>query len=134
MFSANTGMFNNTLEENGEDPFIYQDERGTWRMVFHGYGGDRRWTDGQTAYSTDLLHWTWQPEPAYSSTVYYHDGTSETFMRRERPALVLNEAGHPLYLLNGIEPEHPEYSSHTYSYIHATSAAAKQSADSHGNF
>ena len=120
-------MFNNSLERGGEDPFIYQDKRGTWRVVFHGYGGDRRWSDGQTAYSTDLLHWTWQPEPAYSSTIQYSDKTVETFGRRERPALVLDEQGHPLYLLNGILPQDPEYGDHTYSYIHATSAAANVS-------
>ncbi|XP_065198016.1 uncharacterized protein LOC135829549 [Sycon ciliatum] len=116
------GMFNNTLEKGGEDPFLYQDARGTWHVLFHGYGGDKRWTDGQAAHSSDLLHWTWQPEPAYSSTIQFQDGTAETLSRRERPAVAVDKSGAPLYLLNGVEPAYPG-NSHTYSYIHATSAS-----------
>lgn len=117
------GVFNGTLESGGEDPFIWQDKRGTWRVVFHGYGGDKKKTDGQAAYSTDLLHWTWQPEPVYSSTIQYEHAPDEVLSRRERPAVVVDDSGHPLYLLNGVMPANGIYVKKTFSYIQATRAA-----------
>ena len=119
------GVFNGTYERGGEDPFLWRDKRGTWRVVFHGFGGDDRLAGsfvGQTAYSTDLLHWTWQLEPIYSTTVQHDDGTKEVFWKRERPAIVLDEDGHPIYLLNGVVPEQPIYSNKSFSYIQATGA------------
>ncbi len=109
--------------KGAEGPFIWQDSHGTFKMIFHGYGGDGRITDGQIAWSTDphLLEWHWQPEPLYSSTIVYtnvrgtqlpfppafseaHDkqaaaqGSSEDFTRRERPALLFDADMNPTHL------------------------------------
>ena len=46
---------------------------------------------GGMAFSTDLVHWTAGPAPAYTSLMEYTDGTVRPFARRERPALLLDE-------------------------------------------
>jgi hypothetical protein len=108
--------------KDAEGPFLWRDRRGTFRMIFHGYGSDGRITDGQTAWSTDpnLLEWHWQPEPLYSSTINYTNGFSEVFTRRERPALLFDENMNPTHLYNGVQPPNESYSgpnSHSYSYV-----------------
>ena len=97
-------------------------------MLFHGYGGDGRITDGQTAWSTDpnLLEWHWQPEPVYSSTIEYADGSPpEVFPRRERPALLLDASGFPTHLFNGVKPPNASYKGKCFSYVQATAHGAE---------
>lgn len=101
----------------GEDPFIWLDRRGIWRMIFHGYGEDGMVTDGQAAWSTDLLHWHAQPTPVYSSTVAYEDGSTEVFSRRERPALLFDDEMNPTHLFNGVMPGDGPYKGKVFSYV-----------------
>ena len=121
----------------GEDPFIYQDFRGTWRVICHGPtekpGSDPRFPNtsletGGMAFSTDLIHWTAGPGPAYTSAMEYTDGSVRPFARRERPALLLDEKGFPTHLYNGIQGPAGNYSCHsdndrgchTWSSVQAT--------------
>ena len=101
----------------GEDPFIWQDRRGTWRMIFHGYGEDGMVTDGQAAWSTDLLHWHAQSTPVYSSAVAFEDGSTEVFARRERPALLFDSEMNPTHLFNGVKPSNGIYKGKTFSHV-----------------
>eukprot|EP00754_Rhynchopus_humris_P024432 Rhum_TRINITY_DN14892_c0_g1::Rhum_TRINITY_DN14892_c0_g1_i2::g.124955::m.124955 len=98
---------------NAKDPFVYQDPRGHYHAMLHNMGpegGSSGCTPpkdgclvGSHAYSRDGLSWTFSKTIAYNTTVYYDDGTSEVFDRRERPQLVL-ENGVPKYLSNGVQP------------------------------
>ena len=47
----------------------------------------------------------------YNATVYFADGTSKDMRRRERPQLVLDNDGRPLYFTSGVEDVHD----HTYT-------------------
>lgn len=96
---------------SGEDPFIYQDFRGTYRILFHGGTVDGVETGGQT-FSTDLVHWTWPETPVYTSVLQYSDGTTRAFARRERPALALDEHGFPTHLFTAVQGPGASYSCH----------------------
>ena len=93
----------------------------TFACVVIDVRGDGRITDGQTAWSTDpnLLEWHWQPEPLYSSTIAYSNGSTEVFTRRERPALLFDAAGNPTHLYNGVQPPNETWHGHSYSYVQA---------------
>ena len=98
---------NFSLVRCGEDPFIYQDFRGTWRVLCHGgtekAGWSTQFPDAKIetigmAFSTDLIHWTAGPNPAATSLMTYANGTVRPFARRERPSLLLDEKGFPLVM------------------------------------
>jgi hypothetical protein len=109
---------NYSLVGCGEDPFLYQDFRGTWRVLCHGKNiapdasGFKAETVGM-AFSTDLLHWTAGPGPAATSTMTYTNGSTRNFAKRERPALLLDAKGFPLVLYNGVQAEEASYSCHS---------------------
>jgi len=84
----------------GEDPYIYQDKRGNYHIVYHDMQGADR---GGHAYSRDLVTWYNGPVPCYTGEVHYDDGSSRKFQKRQRPQLLL-ESGVPLYLYTGVMP------------------------------
>ncbi|GMI33836.1 hypothetical protein TeGR_g1275 [Tetraparma gracilis] len=86
----------------GEDPFLYVDPGG------HSWS-----TDGGQTWSTH------EDIAAYGSLITYDDGTAGVLTRRERPHLVLDEAGIPLALTNGatLSPcTHPEACEEDYCF------------------
>ena len=87
-----------------EDPHVYRDARGHWHMLVHSLC--ERWphcTDvGGHAASKDGRTWHYISAAAYNTTVQYEDGTQVTYARRERPELVLDERGHPAFLVTGV--------------------------------
>ena len=132
---------NFSLARCGEDPFIYQDFRKTWRVLCHGStekaGWSKEFPDAKIetigmAFSTDLLHWTPGPGPAATSLMTYANGTVRPFARRERPSLLLDEKGFPLVMYNGIQGPNANYSCHSptdrgchcWSSSHATKHGA----------
>ena len=125
-YSASTQLFpempcsNRTQAANdlgicAEDPDIFQDSLGTYHALFHGFYRNvvcpsdgnscgyfpSQWV-GRHAWSTTGRHWTYSPRAAFGATVNYTDGTSETFVRRERPH-VLVENGVLTHLISGVQ-------------------------------
>ena len=77
-------------------------------MLMHNMGGGGV---GSHAYSTDAVHWVRSDVEPYTATVKFADGTSKDMRRRERPQLVLDGDGRPLYFTSGVEDVHD----HTYT-------------------
>ena len=93
----------------GEDPFLYRDKTGTLHSILHGGGwgkpyGLHYWSndDGNTWNSHDAIH-------CYDSKVTYHNGTSQSISRRERPHLIFSDhtQNEPIALTNGATPIWP---------------------------
>ena len=58
---------------------------------------------GSHAFSRDGVSWTRSSEAPYTHTVSYEDGTVVDMGRRERPQLLLSNAGQPRYFSSGVE-------------------------------
>jgi hypothetical protein len=57
---------------------------------------------GAHAYSLDDGH-TWvDTGVAFNTTVHYQDGSSTTFVQRERPHVVFSDEGEPAYLVSAV--------------------------------
>lgn len=56
------------------------------------------------AYSIDGLQWTVSPIDPYIYIVLYEDGSEDIFVRCERPQLLFNDEGAPIYLFTGVKP------------------------------
>ena len=61
------------------------------------------------------------PRATYTTTVEFADGSSKQYARRERPHLVLNAAGDPAFLTNGVQESWD--SDHSYTLVQQTTAA-----------
>lgn len=95
-----------------EDPFVWRDKRGNWHALAHWMvdiverNGTKYPRVGAHMFASELTgRWTFKPQEAYSSTVVFGDGGSETFNRRERPKLFFSSDGEvvPLYLVTGVQ-------------------------------
>ena len=88
-----------------EDPHLYRDHRGNCHALFHAldhWGTPRAGaTVGGHAFAADCEHFRASPEPAYSATVRFTDGSSYAFQRRERPEAVLR-GGEVIALVTGV--------------------------------
>ena len=78
-----------------EDPTIWW-ANGQYNVLLNDWKGKA--TDiakaGAQYFSKDGIHYTlMNREPVFTKTVEYDDGTSETFRRRERPFVYVNEKG-----------------------------------------
>jgi hypothetical protein len=101
-----------------EDPFVYQNFRG-FHMIYHDG------PHGRHVWSRDGRAWTGYTEPsssqdnrtdAYTMMIEFDDGMRVDVLRRERPWLMLDTDGHPLFLLTGCETcgvEHTNCRSYT---------------------
>lgn len=142
---------NYTLAGCGEDPFVYRDFRGTWRVLCHGktlpagqfangtlnpaFPTAKLETIGQ-AWSKDLVHWTPGPTAVATSLMEYADGTIRAFARRERPALLLDDRGFPTHLFTAVQGPGANYSCHSdtdrgchaWSFVHPTRHGATAAA------
>jgi hypothetical protein len=110
-----------------EDPFMWQDHRGAWHVIYHRMfdngtdcNGYPSWNpDGKTpdkpckspeglwsmghSYSKDGIVWSPISRCA-NTTVWLEDGSTTTFVSRERPKLVMDESGRPGWLSNAVQP------------------------------
>jgi len=84
----------------GEDPYIYQDKRGNFHIIFHDMDGSDR---GGHGYSRDGVTWYSGDVPCYTGEIQFSDGTTKKFRRRQRPQLIVQE-GVPKYLYTGVTP------------------------------
>ena len=99
------------LHANGyEDPHLWRDpvRKGVFHAVFHNMVGGWHQPEfpniqvGAHAYSANNGH-TWVSTGlAFNLTVDYTDGSSKTFIQRERPHIVLNSQGEPTHLVSGV--------------------------------
>jgi hypothetical protein len=87
---------------NGEDPYLWRDERGHWHLLMHNMGGGV----GSHAFSRDAKAWTRSDVQPYTATVAFEDGTTKTMSRRERPQLVTDADGRPLFFTSGVQDAH----------------------------
>jgi alpha-L-fucosidase 2 len=85
----------NLLPRNAEleDPTIWW-AGGGFNLLVNDWKGKATGTSkaGAQYFSTDGVHYRLvSPEPVFTKTVPYDDGTSETFSRRERPFVFVND-------------------------------------------
>lgn len=105
------------LNGNYEDPFLFQDPRGNFHVIYHVYrtgpiGGDAHnclpGHDGAVvsghAWSPDGLSWTTSATEPYGNVINLTDGSQQLVTTRERPKLLFNAAGDPTHLSNGVCP------------------------------
>ena len=93
-----------SFRENTEDTFMWRDPRGRLHALFHDMQPTTTRHVGGHAFSVNGLHWNYSSVGAYNSTVALVSGGSFTYKRRERPHLLLDKAGNPAYLTNGVVP------------------------------
>ena len=74
--------------------------------LLHGLGACGAGGVGCHAYSQNGWQWTVASQPAYNLSVAFDDGSSVTFARRERPQLIVDEAGRVTHLINGVQLPH----------------------------
>ena len=75
----------------------------TWGDSHHKIFPVETWA-GRHAFSTDGVHWTYSPTPAYNGTIKFGNGTTVKLARMERPWFVFDEAtGRPAHLFLGVQ-------------------------------
>ena len=85
----------------GEDPWIWRDQNNHWHALLHDMSPDL--PAGRHAYSRDGFSWKVSEVLAYNGTVTFHDGSTVSFSKRERPHLLLDpETRAPLALSTGV--------------------------------
>ena len=99
---------NNLLPNDGEleDPTIWW-ANNQYNVVLNDWKGHATgiFKAGAQYFSRDGVHFTLvSHEPVFTKTVPYDDGTSETFARRERPFVYVNEKGVALALFTACMP------------------------------
>jgi hypothetical protein len=81
---------------HGEDPYLYQDQRGHWHCLSHdaGSAGFGNLTiAGGHAFSLDLREWHTTPGAAYSGAYVEREGLPPLAIgKRERPRLIFDPA------------------------------------------
>ncbi|HXT12935.1 MAG TPA: glycoside hydrolase family protein [Candidatus Angelobacter sp.] len=92
----------NLLQDNNEleDPTIWW-AHDQYNILLNDWKGKATGTnkDGAQYFSKDGIHYQLiSHEPVFTKKVVYDDGTSETFARRERPFIYVNEKGEALAL------------------------------------
>lgn len=90
-----------------EDPFLYVDSNGSCHALMHdqgrSYGALGETGSGGHAYSMDCRTWTYGVDAAFTTTVQHTDGTSSTYMKRERPKLAFDRGMNPIALFTGTQ-------------------------------
>lgn len=98
-----------------QDPHLWRDPRrqtaagqSVLHALFHNMQGGWHGPEfnntqvGAHAYSTDGGRSWVDTGVAFNLTVDYEDGTSTTFVQRERPHLILDRQGEPAYLVSAV--------------------------------
>lgn len=97
-----------------EDPFMWKDHRGNWHVIYHrmfdngpgdypAKGPEGSWSGGHS-FSADGIS-NWSPiTRCYNTSVPLVDGTTVTFVSRERPKLLIDANGRPTHLSNAVQP------------------------------
>lgn len=93
---------NTAFDRACEDPVVWRTPRGSFQLLCHEMGHGNNDTVGRMAWSENGLDWTLSPIGAYTLFTNYSDGSSEYFCRRERPKLLLDDAGNPTHLFTGV--------------------------------
>jgi hypothetical protein len=110
-WKANSTALFPELKANGyEDPHIWRDAKrnNVYHAIFHNMIGGWHQPEfpniqvGAHAYSADGGRSWVDTGIAFNLTVEYADGTSTTFIQRERPHVVLDESGEPSHLVSGV--------------------------------
>ncbi len=100
---------NNLLPDNCEleDPTIWW-ANNQYNILLNDWKGKATGTvkGGTQYFSKDGVHYEFMSrEPVFTKSVPYDDGTSETFMRRERPFVYTNEKGGVIALFTACLPD-----------------------------
>ena len=82
-------------------------------MLMHNLGGVNGTAVGGHAFSRDAETWTMSVTAPYSTLVQFSDGSNATYRRRERPQLLLDGDGRPLYLSTGVV----DFADHSYTLV-----------------
>jgi len=97
-FSGNPG------KGTWEDPFVWRDTRGVYKMLCHVYiSGNEAERVAGFAYSKNGFDWVNSPIEPYTNKVEHTDGVARYYSTRERPKLYL-ENNVPKVLFTGVGP------------------------------
>eukprot|EP01120_Amphizonella_sp_Union-15-10_P012506 TRINITY_DN5570_c0_g5_i1.p1 TRINITY_DN5570_c0_g5~~TRINITY_DN5570_c0_g5_i1.p1 ORF type:complete len:391 (+),score=81.17 TRINITY_DN5570_c0_g5_i1:73-1173(+) len=92
---------------NWEDPFIWVDSRGNWKLLSHVWISTGKYYAERVAglaYSKDGINWWRSPTPPFTNVVKHVDGSESFYSTRERPKLFFDPRDRttPLALFNGV--------------------------------
>eukprot|EP01083_Nonionella_stella_P031888 87238_1 len=100
------------LSVAAEDPFLWQNKNdGSFHMIFHAMSSAQRISEWPSlhAFSTNLYDWTvskswdnWRVG-AYPTNVTWNNGNVTTFFRRERPEIMFDDHGAPLFFYSAVQ-------------------------------
>lgn len=98
-------MFDGIKPYGAEDPMVWIDKAGVIHAILHDEQGDNRCTAiGRHAFSDDGgRSWSYASEEAYNGTVAWRGGGGVALYRRERPHMIVDQDGRPLYISNGVQ-------------------------------
>ena len=98
------GGHNPVYAHTAEDPSVFIDHRGHYHMLVNALPGgcNPKLQQGGHAWSRDGVTWSEPRVGAYDTTLRFTDGTTLQCTRRERPQIVLDEAGKPLVMFSGV--------------------------------
>ena len=98
-----SGGHNPIFNHTAEDPSVFVDHRGNYHMLVNALPGgcSPKLQQGGHSWSRDGVTWSEPRAGAYDTTLRFTDGASLQCTRRERPQMVLDQAGKPLVMFSG---------------------------------
>merc|ERR1712032_836297 len=102
--SSDSALFESAFNHAAEDPSVFVDQRGNFHMLVNALPGrcQSKSNQGGHAWSRDGIVWSDVRVGAYNTSVFFTDGDSMICGRRERPQMILDDAGAPLAMSSGI--------------------------------
>jgi hypothetical protein len=124
---STTNLFPSFSSCHIEDGFLYRGSRGM-HAIFHSdcqASSTSKGAAGGHAWSKDGVNWTFHKSNCYNNKISLTDGTQWLLSRRERPKLIINEAGQITHLLSGVSlpgmangcGAHPAAADHTFTMV-----------------
>lgn len=97
-----------------EDPFMWQDHRGNWHVLYHrmfdngpgddpAKGAEGSWSGGHSFSADGITDWS-PITRCYNTSVPLVNGSTVKFVSRERPKLLMGADGRPSHLSNAVQP------------------------------
>ena len=94
-----------SFDVSTEDSHMWIDPRGHFHALFHTWPSAEFVSRGGHAFSADGRNWNYT-NAAYNTSVALEGGGLYAYSQRERPHVLLDSAGNPAYLTNGVMPSH----------------------------
>eukprot|EP00466_Bigelowiella_natans_P011760 jgi/Bigna1/90097/estExt_fgenesh1_pg.C_620034 len=106
------------LNNGMEDTFMFRDAAGYLHALFHSWNNPYV---GAHAFSRDGFNWTMADTAAFTLSTDVEGGSSITYVRRERPHLVLDDDLNPTHLLTAVTTDNGDLLDWSFTHVQAIS-------------